>query len=112
VKQKIKEHRISKPLAPPLPQPFIIEYNRGAHAPLCFDSKELPDFEAMKDRMIAIAMENGLLGGVHDDCIELMLHALEVSRRILTDVVGMADKTVFDFVASISVIGKHMARPT
>ncbi|KAF9319223.1 hypothetical protein BG006_003019 [Podila minutissima] len=77
VKQKLKEHRISKPLAPPLPQPSIVEYNRGAHAPLCFDSKELPDFEAMKDRMTAIAMENGLLGGVHDDCIELMLHALE-----------------------------------
>ncbi|KAF9372225.1 hypothetical protein CPB97_001377 [Podila verticillata] len=77
VKQKLKEHRISKPLAPPLPQPSIIEYNRGAHAPLCFDSKELPDFEAMKDRMTAIAMENGLLSGVHDDCIELMLHALE-----------------------------------
>lgn len=81
MKQKLKEHRISKPLAPPLPQPSIIEYNRGAHAPLCFDSKELPDFEAMKDRMTAIAMENGLLGGVHDDCIELMLHALEVNER-------------------------------
>ncbi|KAG0014799.1 hypothetical protein BGZ81_000251 [Podila clonocystis] len=77
VKQKLKEHRISKPLAPSLPQPSIVEYNRGAHAPLCFDSKELPDFEAMKDRMTAIAMENGLLSGVHDDCIELMLHALE-----------------------------------
>ncbi|KAG0082570.1 hypothetical protein BGZ93_002370 [Podila epicladia] len=77
VKQKLKEHRISKPLAPPLSQPSTAEYNRGAHAPLCFDSKELPDFEAMKDRMTAIAMENGLLGGVHDDCIELMLHALE-----------------------------------
>ncbi|KAF9414437.1 hypothetical protein BGZ94_000394 [Podila epigama] len=75
---KLKEHRISKPLAPSLPQPAqLAEYNRGAHAPLCFDSKELPNFEAMKDRMTAVAMENGLLGGVHDDCIELMLHALE-----------------------------------
>ncbi|KAF9927541.1 hypothetical protein FBU30_003087 [Linnemannia zychae] len=78
VKQKLKEHRISKPLAPPISQPSLqAEYNRGAHVPLCFDSKELPDFDTMKERMIAIAMENGLMGGVQDAAIELMLHALE-----------------------------------
>ncbi|KAF8941611.1 hypothetical protein BGZ47_007327 [Haplosporangium gracile] len=78
VKQKLKEHRISKPLAPPIAQqPLQTEYNRGAHAPLCFDSKELPDFESMRDRMTAVAMENGLMAGVQDTAVELMLHALE-----------------------------------
>ncbi|KAF9551823.1 hypothetical protein EC957_004146 [Mortierella hygrophila] len=78
VKQKLKEHRISKPLAPPIvQQPLQAEYNRGAHAPLCFDSKELPDFESMRDRMTAVAMENGLMAGVQDSAVELMLHALE-----------------------------------
>lgn len=79
VKEKLKEHRVSKPLAPPIAQqPLQAEYNRGAHAPLCFDSKELPDFESMRDRMTAVAMENGLMGGVQDTAVELMLHALEV----------------------------------
>ncbi|KAG0285713.1 hypothetical protein BGZ96_010091 [Linnemannia gamsii] len=78
VKEKFKEHRISKPLAPPIAQqPLQAEYNRGAHAPLCFDSKELPDFESMRDRMTAVAMENGLMAGVQDTAVELMLHALE-----------------------------------
>ncbi|KAG0375235.1 hypothetical protein BGX24_009382 [Mortierella sp. AD032] len=78
VKQKLKEHRVSKPLAPPIAQqPLQAEYNRGAHTPLCFDSKELPDFESMRDRMTAVAMENGLMAGVQDDAVELMLHALE-----------------------------------
>ncbi|KAG0046430.1 hypothetical protein BGZ83_008407 [Gryganskiella cystojenkinii] len=78
VKQRLKEHRIVKPLAPSvLPQPLLAEYNRGAHAPLCFDSKELPNFEAMRDRMTAIAYENGLMGGVQEDSVELVLHALE-----------------------------------
>ncbi|KAF9089641.1 hypothetical protein BGX29_011934 [Mortierella sp. GBA35] len=78
VKQKLKEHRVSKPLAPPIvQQPLQAEYNRGAHTPLCFDSKELPDFESMRDRMTAVAIENGLMSGVQDDAVELMLHALE-----------------------------------
>ncbi|KAF9172271.1 hypothetical protein BGX21_005171 [Mortierella sp. AD011] len=78
VKQKLKEHRVSRPMAPTISQqPQIAEYNRGAHAPLCFESKELPDFEAMRDRMTAVAMENGLMGGVQEGAVELMLHALE-----------------------------------
>ncbi|KAG0220760.1 transcriptional regulator of RNA polII, SAGA, subunit-domain-containing protein [Mortierella sp. GBAus27b] len=78
IKQKMKEHRALKPMTPALSQPAqIAEYNRGAHAPLCFDSKELPDFELMKDRMTAVAMENGLMGGVQEGAVELMLHSLE-----------------------------------
>ncbi|KAF9366387.1 hypothetical protein BGX34_003666 [Mortierella sp. NVP85] len=65
-------------MTPALPQPALMaEYNRGAHVPLCFDSKELPDFESMKERMTAVAMENGLLGGVQEGAVELMLHSLE-----------------------------------
>ncbi|KAF9956326.1 hypothetical protein BGZ65_002811 [Modicella reniformis] len=78
VKQKMKEHRVLKPMTPAISQPAqIAEYNKGAHAPLCFDSKELPDFESMKDRMTAVAMENGLMGGVQEGAVELMLHSLE-----------------------------------
>jgi hypothetical protein len=67
-------------MTPALPQPALIaEYNRGAHVPLCYDSKELPDFESMKERMTAVAMENGLLGGVQEGAVELMLHSLEVT---------------------------------
>jgi len=85
VKQKLKEHRVSKPLAPPIAQQNLqVEYNRGANAPLCFDSKELPDFESMRDRMTAVAMENGLVAGVQDDAVELMLHALEVKHFFST----------------------------
>ncbi|KAI7827613.1 transcriptional coactivator Hfi1/Transcriptional adapter 1 [Gamsiella multidivaricata] len=79
VKQKMKEHRVSKPMAPTMSQQALVaEYNRGANAPLCFDSKELPDFESMKDRMTAVALENGLVGGIQEGAVELMLHALEV----------------------------------
>ncbi|KAG0234691.1 hypothetical protein BGW42_006311 [Actinomortierella wolfii] len=77
-KAKLKEHRILKGSQPLFPQPSALaEYNRGLNMPLCFDSKELPDFESLRDRMTAIAYENGLFGGVHDDSVELMLHALE-----------------------------------
>ncbi|KAF9977147.1 hypothetical protein BGZ73_006914 [Actinomortierella ambigua] len=77
-KTKLKEHRILKGVQPPFPQPSALaEYNRGLNMPLCFDSKEIPDFESLRDRMTAIAYENGLFGGVHDDSVELMLHALE-----------------------------------
>ncbi|KAI1299993.1 hypothetical protein EDD11_006336 [Mortierella claussenii] len=80
VKQKLNEHRILRPMTPVITQPVqMAEYNRGAHAPLCFDSKELPDFELMRERMIAIAMENGLLAGVQEGAVELMLHALEAT---------------------------------
>lgn len=66
-------------MTPAVSQPAqIAEYNRGAHVPLCFDSKELPDFESMKDRMTTVAMENGLMGGVQEGAVELMLHSLEV----------------------------------
>ncbi|KAG0250252.1 hypothetical protein DFQ27_009496 [Actinomortierella ambigua] len=77
-KTKLKEHRILKGAQPPFPQPSALaEYNRGLNTPLCFDSKEIPDFESLRDRMTAVAYENGLFGGVHDDSVELMLHALE-----------------------------------
>ncbi|KAF9897805.1 hypothetical protein BX616_004953 [Lobosporangium transversale] len=78
IKQRLKEHRVSRPMAPTVSQPALIaEYNRGNHAPLCFDSKELPNFESMRDRMVAVAMENGLMSGVQEGAVELMLHALE-----------------------------------
>lgn len=48
-------------------------------APLCIDLKELPTPETLHARMTSIALENGLLGGVGEDVVNVMLFAAEVS---------------------------------
>ncbi|KAI8353645.1 hypothetical protein EDC96DRAFT_447179 [Choanephora cucurbitarum] len=47
-------------------------------APLCIDLKELPTPETLHARMTSIALENGLLGGVGEDVVNVMLFAAEV----------------------------------
>ncbi|RUS27793.1 transcriptional regulator of RNA polII, SAGA, subunit-domain-containing protein [Jimgerdemannia flammicorona] len=78
--------RISKmPLMPilkddeKLPPTFNADFSRGLFTPLCYDSKELPNFDALRDRMTTIALEHGLMGGAADDSVEAMIYALEVS---------------------------------
>jgi hypothetical protein len=52
-------------------------------APLCIDLKELPTPETLHARMTSIALENGLLGGVGEDVVNVMLFAAEVSCILL-----------------------------
>lgn len=55
------------------------EYSKGLMAPLCIDLKELPSPETLHSRMTSIALENGLLGGIGEDVVNVMLFAAEVS---------------------------------
>ncbi|KAE8224280.1 hypothetical protein CF319_g2819 [Tilletia indica] len=50
---------------------------RALSASLCIDSKELPDLEAMRDRMTLHAVEAGLPGGVHPQAAAMVLLALQ-----------------------------------
>ncbi|KAK9722392.1 hypothetical protein K7432_002696 [Basidiobolus ranarum] len=60
-----------------IPPNYISEVNKGYQAPLCYDSKELPDGEILHERMTTIALEHGLLNGVTPDSIEVLQYALE-----------------------------------
>jgi hypothetical protein len=51
-------------------------------APLCIDLKELPTPETLHSRMTSIALESGLLGGIGEDVVNVMLFAAEVFNRI------------------------------
>lgn len=57
---------------------FNQEYSKGLMAPLCIDLKELPTPEILHSRMTSIALENGLLGGIGEDVVNVMLFAAEV----------------------------------
>ena len=60
------------------------EYSKGLMAPLCIDLKELPTPETLHSRMTSIALENGLLGGIGEDVVNIMLFAAEVgSTKII-----------------------------
>lgn len=67
------------------------EYSKGLMAPLCVDLKELPSPETLHARMTSIALENGLLGGIGEDVVNVMLFAADVismahmSRMEMTD---------------------------
>ncbi|KAI8981091.1 transcriptional regulator of RNA polII, SAGA, subunit-domain-containing protein, partial [Pilobolus umbonatus] len=103
--------RVSKPPALPfsidqLPSNFNQEYSKGLMAPLCIDLKELPSPETLHARMTSIALENGLLGGVGEDVVNVMLFAAEnyikssitsvITKRRANRCIGitMAEKTV------------------
>jgi hypothetical protein len=51
-------------------------------APLCIDLKELPSPETLHSRMTSIALENGLLGGIGEDVVNIMLFAAEVRMNL------------------------------
>lgn len=55
------------------------EYSKGLMAPLCIDMKGLPTADALHSRMTSIAIENGLLGGIGEDVVNVMLFAAEVN---------------------------------
>ncbi|CAD6915525.1 unnamed protein product [Tilletia controversa] len=62
---------------------------RALSASLCIDSKELPDLEALRDRMTLHAVEAGLPGGVHPQAAAMVLLALQGHiRNVIASVVG------------------------
>ncbi|KAI8053683.1 transcriptional regulator of RNA polII, SAGA, subunit-domain-containing protein [Gilbertella persicaria] len=74
--------RVSRPPTLPvalsqLPPNYNQEYSKGLMAPLCIDLKELPSPETLHARMTSIALENGLLGGIGEDVVNIMLFAAE-----------------------------------
>ncbi|KAJ1653127.1 hypothetical protein IWQ61_006694, partial [Dispira simplex] len=59
----------------------VTDYARGVQAPLCFDEKGIPDVESIRDRLVAIALEHGLLDGVASDAVEVLLYGLDAYLR-------------------------------
>ncbi|OAV96244.1 hypothetical protein PTTG_03453 [Puccinia triticina 1-1 BBBD Race 1] len=59
------------------------DYMRCQQAPVCSESKQLPDFDTLKDRMSLIAYDSGLMNGVDKAASSLALIALEVHLKTL-----------------------------
>ncbi|SPO28102.1 related to HFI1 - adaptor protein required for structural integrity of the SAGA complex [Ustilago trichophora] len=64
---------------------------RALQAPLCVESKHLPDLDAIKDRMTLLAVENGMPGGVQPQAAAMVLSALQshlqnVASSIITKI--------------------------
>ncbi|KAG0737322.1 hypothetical protein G6F23_010414 [Rhizopus arrhizus] len=79
---RLMSPRVSRPISLPiqfnqLPQNYSQEYSKSLVAPLCIDMKELPTPEVLHTRMTGIALENGLLGGIGEDVVNIMLFAAE-----------------------------------
>ncbi|KAJ2758016.1 hypothetical protein IWQ56_006114 [Coemansia nantahalensis] len=60
-----------------LPQSYAMDIAKGITAPLVYDTKSTPDIESLSYRMVAIALEKGLSGGVTSDSGQLLLYALD-----------------------------------
>ncbi|PIA16108.1 hypothetical protein COEREDRAFT_43470 [Coemansia reversa NRRL 1564] len=60
-----------------LPQSYAMDIAKGITAPLVYDTKSTPDIESLSFRMVAIALEQGLSGGVTREGGELLLYALD-----------------------------------
>ncbi|KAJ1995955.1 hypothetical protein GGI25_000496 [Coemansia spiralis] len=74
--------RSMKPVVLPLPasqlpQTYAMDIAKGITAPLVYDTKATPDIESLSYRMVAIALEQGLAGGITRDAGELLLYALD-----------------------------------
>ncbi|KNE91681.1 hypothetical protein PSTG_14901 [Puccinia striiformis f. sp. tritici PST-78] len=59
------------------------DYMRCQQAPICSESKQLPNFETLKDRMSLIAYDSGLANGVDKTASSIALIALEVHLKTL-----------------------------
>uniref|UniRef100_V5ESC0 Uncharacterized protein n=1 Tax=Kalmanozyma brasiliensis (strain GHG001) TaxID=1365824 RepID=V5ESC0_KALBG len=64
---------------------------RAMQAPLCVESKHLPDLDGIKDRMTLLAVENGMPGGVQPQAAAMVLSALQshlqnVASSIITKI--------------------------
>ncbi|GAA5993106.1 hypothetical protein JCM10908_003108 [Rhodotorula pacifica] len=56
---------------------IAVEFNRIQQAPLCCESRILPDGDTLHDRMLAVAYEEGLAGGVEGRATGLLSSAIE-----------------------------------
>ncbi|OZJ03779.1 hypothetical protein BZG36_03457, partial [Bifiguratus adelaidae] len=88
LKQDLMPHSLSRTPDIPIPAEqrptnFNADFSRGLFAPLCADSKKLPNPTALRDRMTTIALEHGLLEGVTQECVDFMLYALESHMRTI-----------------------------
>ncbi|KAI8460913.1 transcriptional regulator of RNA polII, SAGA, subunit-domain-containing protein [Phakopsora pachyrhizi] len=72
------------------------DYMRCQQTPLCAEDKQLPDYDALKDRMSLIAYDCGLINGTESSAASLALIALEVHlKTILGDLLSLirSDRT-------------------
>ncbi|PLW10471.1 hypothetical protein PCANC_07109 [Puccinia coronata f. sp. avenae] len=82
------------------------DYMRCQQAPICSESKQLPDFDTLKDRMSLIAYDSGLSNGVDSTASSLALIALEVHlKTLLGDLLSLirADRSVANTVEADEV---------
>ncbi|RKP35090.1 transcriptional regulator of RNA polII, SAGA, subunit-domain-containing protein [Dimargaris cristalligena] len=59
----------------------VADYARGVQAPLCSDHMGIPPVDALRDRLTAISLEHGLVDGVTNECIEIILLGLDAHLR-------------------------------
>ncbi|KAJ2803290.1 hypothetical protein H4R20_002952 [Coemansia guatemalensis] len=109
-----------------LPQSYAMDIAKGITAPLVYDTKSTPDIESLSFRMVAIALEQGLSGGVTREGGELLLYALDChlknivsnmlyktrSNRTLGIPVREASVTRMDKGPTESAESKALSRPT
>lgn len=58
---------------------LAVDYNRLLQAPLCCESRILPDGDTLHDRMLAVGYEEGLASGVEGRAAGLLSGAMDVS---------------------------------
>ncbi|EPX71581.1 SAGA complex subunit Hfi1 [Schizosaccharomyces octosporus yFS286] len=56
---------------------FVNDIKAGYVAPLASETLEVPDADSLKERITAIALENGLLGGIEKSVPDVILAGLE-----------------------------------
>ncbi|KAJ2023202.1 hypothetical protein IWW57_004209 [Coemansia sp. S610] len=85
--------RAMKPVVLPmpssqLPQSYSMDVAKGITAPLVFDTKSTPDIESLSYRMVSLALEQGLAGGVTREAGELLLYSLDCHlKNVLSNMI-------------------------
>ncbi|GAA5992483.1 hypothetical protein JCM5350_003491 [Sporobolomyces pararoseus] len=74
-----------------IPTNFTQEYNRLVQAPLCCESRSLPDAETLRDRMMLIAYEEGMIDGVDGSGVaNLLSNAMDYYvKQIISSAVSL-----------------------
>ncbi|KAL2313440.1 Transcriptional coactivator hfi1 [Schizosaccharomyces pombe] len=74
---------------------FVNDIKAGYVAPLACETLELPDSESLKERITAISLENGLLGGVQKGVSDIILAGLESHlKNILSRCFSILNKNI------------------